>query len=80
MSSSSSDTSRGGQSSTSESSVLESNTSSDDSWTGSMECRFRRLVRSAEGRKMLAEEVRALTAQNMDQGQRRRRRTGYLFV
>lgn len=48
---------------------------SSDSWTGSMERKFRRLVRSARGREMLAAEVQALT-ERQQLGQRRYKEPG----
>ncbi|CAN0178939.1 unnamed protein product [Ectocarpus sp. 8 AP-2014] len=53
----------------------DTSSSSGDSWTASMEMRFRRKMFSEEGRKMLAGEVQALTARQARRAQRRSRGT-----
>ena len=64
--SSSSDADSRSSSSSSES----SETSSESSWTGSLEVRFRRMITSEQGRKLLAEEVEALAARQARHAQR----------
>ncbi|CAN0138403.1 unnamed protein product [Ectocarpus sp. 6 AP-2014] len=48
----------------------DTSSSSGDSWTASMEMRFRRMMVSEEGRKMLAGEVQALTARQARRARR----------
>lgn len=43
----------------------DTSSTSEDSWTGSMEARFRQMITSEQGRKMLAGEVEALTARQV---------------